>query len=294
MQKIFKIKTLEKFLVQNDKYYDIIKNMKNITKKYIQCVHNANKEATPQETIYAIKSAGFDGVFLQWFNKDWEFSQQEQLELCRKLGLEIPFVHLGYKGINDIWRDGDEGDILVKNYFHDLDICKSNDIDMVVMHLTSKTDAPSPSQTGIKRFQQIVDYAENLGIKIAFENTKIFGYLEYVFENIKNKNIGICFDSGHCHCHFEDEFNWEMFKDKIFAVHLHDNDKSKDQHLLPFDGIFDFHKFGEYIRKYKFEGTLMLEALPKNSDFYNDFTAEEFYAEAYERVKRLRRIVDGK
>lgn len=33
--------------------------------KYIQCVQNYNKNVTPQQTICAIKNAGFDGVFLQ-------------------------------------------------------------------------------------------------------------------------------------------------------------------------------------------------------------------------------------
>ena len=62
---------------------------RNTMIKYIQCVQNDNKNVTPQDTIYAIKNAGFNGAFLQWYNKDWEFSQQEQLNLCRKLGLEI-------------------------------------------------------------------------------------------------------------------------------------------------------------------------------------------------------------
>ena len=73
-------------------------------------------------------------------------------------------------------------------------------------------------------------------MKVAFENTKIKGYLEYVINNIKDENVGICFDAGHYHVHFDDEFNFEFFKDRIFAVHLHDNDKSDDLHLLPFDG----------------------------------------------------------
>ena len=99
-------------------------------------------------------------MFLQWFNKDWEFSQQEQLSLCRKLSFEIPFVHLGYKGINEIWKDSSEGDELVNNYLKDFDICKSNGIDMVVMHLTSKTDALPPNETGLNRVKAIVEYAE--------------------------------------------------------------------------------------------------------------------------------------
>lgn len=83
---------------------------------------------------------------------------------------------------------------------------------MVIMHLTSKSEAPKYNEIGLKRLQEIVDYAQKLNIKVAFENTKIKGYLDYVIDNIKNKNVGICFDSGHYHVHFNDEFdgtlNW--------------------------------------------------------------------------------------
>ena len=255
------------------------------TKKYIQCVHNNNKEVTPKETIYAIKNAGFDGVFLQWFNKSWEFSQQEQLELCRELGLEIPFVHLGYKGINDLWDTDAQCDELIDGYLNDLDVCKNNGVDMVVMHLTSKTDAPKPNEIGLKRLRKIIEYAEKLSIKIAFENTKIVGYLEYVFENIKSENIGICLDVGHCHAHFDDEFNWNVFKNKIWAVHLHDNDKSKDQHLLPFDGTIDWKFYEERLKESNYLGDITLESCYRND--YLKYSLEEFYKLALERAKQL-------
>ena len=254
--------------------------------KFIQCVHNNNKEVTPVETIYAIKNAGFDGVFLQWFNKNWEFSQQEQLELCRKLGLEILFVHLGYKGINDLWSEESQGDELVSGYLNDLDVCKNNRVDMVVMHLTSKTDAPPPSQIGLTRLKKIIEYAEKLNIKIAFENTKIFGYLEYVFENIKSDNIGICLDVGHCHAHFDDEFNWQFFKNKIWAVHLHDNDKSKDQHLLPFDGTIDWNYYETKLNEANYTGPVTLESCYRNE--YLKLSLEDFYKLSLERAKQLK------
>ncbi len=116
--------------------------------KYIQCVQNDNFNTTPKDTICAIKNAGFDGVFLQWYNKPWEFSQEQQLSLCKSLNLEVPFVHLGYKGINNIWTNCEEADELTENYLHDLDICAKNGINMVVMHLTSKSVAPTPNEGG--------------------------------------------------------------------------------------------------------------------------------------------------
>lgn len=259
--------------------------MKENIKKYIQCVHNNNKEVTPKETILAIKNAGFDGVFLQWFNKDWDFSQQQQLELCRELGLQIPFVHLGYKNINSLWEEGEDGENLVKGYFHDFDVCKDNGVEMVVMHLTSKNDVLPPNILGLSRLRKIISYAEKLGIKIAFENTKMWGYLEYVFENIKSKNIGVCFDSGHCHCHYDDKFSWSFFKDKIFLVHLHDNDKSKDQHLLPFDGTIDWGVYAKKLKEANYDGAIILESCYRND--YLKYSIEEFYKLSLERAKQI-------
>lgn len=36
---------------------------------------------------------------------------------------------------------------------------------------------------------------------------------------MKELAVAIHFDAGHYHAHFNDEFNFEFFKDRIFAVH---------------------------------------------------------------------------
>lgn len=79
-----------------------------------------------------------------------------------------------------------------------------------------------------------------MGVKVAFENVELDGYLKYIMENIKLNNLGICFDVGHCHLFFDDKFDTNYFKNKLFAIHLHDNDKSCDQHNLPFDGTINW------------------------------------------------------
>ena len=175
-------------------------------------VSNPNKDVSAIETIDAIRNAGFTNVFIQWYNRDWKPTQEEQLEYIRKKGLNIIFAHLGYQNINNLWLEKEAGDKLVDRYKNDIKICRNNNIPMVIMHLTSKSEAPKYNEIGLKRLQEIVDYAKKLNIKVAFENTKIKGYLDYVIDNIKNKNVGICFDSGHYHVHFNDEFdgtlNW--------------------------------------------------------------------------------------
>ena len=254
-------------------------------KKIAVVIQNSNENVTPLETIDAIKKAGFKDVFVQWYNKDWKYSQEEQLKYAKEQGLNIIFAHLGYKNINDLWEENDNGDKLVENYKKDIEICRKNNIPMVVMHLTSKKVAPKYNEIGLKRIIEIVNYAKECNIKVAFENTKIKGYLEYVIQNLDNDNVGICYDAGHCHVHFDDEFPYEMFKNRIFAVHLHDNDKSDDLHLLPFDGTINWQTVIKKLKDCNYDGPVTLEPCYRYD--YLNLTLDEFYKKAYEIGKKI-------
>ena len=105
-------------------------------------VSNDNTTVTPFETIDAIAAAGFRKIFLQWYNRPWEITQEQQLAYARRKGLTVIFAHLGYKGLNAIWAAGDEGEQLTEGYLRDLDVMRDNGIDHVVMHLNGKLEAP--------------------------------------------------------------------------------------------------------------------------------------------------------
>lgn len=249
------------------------------------CVNNANKKVSVIDTINSIKKAGFKNVFIQWYDKDWDISQQEQVDLCKNENLNIIFAHLGYQNINSIWKKGKEGDELVTRYQNNIKDCKANGIDLVVMHLTSNIIAPRYNETGLNRIRKITEYAKELGVRVAFENTKIKGYLEYVLGNITDSNVGLCFDSGHYHVHFKDEFNFEFFKDRIFAVHLHDNDQSDDLHLMPYDGTLDWDKTIENLNKANYKGAITLELTYRYQ--YLEDSLDNFYKKGYEIAEKL-------
>lgn len=256
-----------------------------MVEKFIQCVQNQNKNVSVKETILAIKNAGFDGAFVQWYDEDWEIGQQEQVDLCKKLGLEIEFAHLGYQNMNDIWLDNQIGEDLTNRYLKNLVECKNNNIDMVVIHLQSKFDAPAPNKIGLERFKRVIELAEKLKIKVAFENTKIQGYLEYIIDNIKSNYVGICLDVGHLHCHFKDKLDWEKFKNKIFAVHLHDNFGEKDEHLLPFEGTLDWKWIVQELKNANYNGPITLESCYRNQ--YLNSSVNDFYKSSFESAKNL-------
>ena len=253
------------------------------------CIQNSNKRVSAIDTINSIKNNGYKNVFVQWYDKDWKISQEEQVKLCKKLGLNIIFAHLGYQNINSIWEEGQAGDKEVERYKKDIKNCKENEIDMVIMHLVSGNVATQYNELGLERLRQITEYAKKLDVKIAFENTKIKGYLEYVLSNIKDENIGICFDAGHYHAHFNDEFNFELFKNRIFAVHLHDNDKSDDLHLIPFDGTLDWQDTMRKLKESNYSGPITLELCYRYE--YLNMSLDEFYKLGYERGIKLAELI---
>ena len=258
--------------------------------KFYQCVQNENENVSVKDTIKAIKEAGFDGVFVQWYNKDWEVSQEEQLKFCKEVGLEVPFVHLNYNRIRDIWADGPAGDEVIEEYIDDLNKCKEYGINLVMMHVIPYGIKPEKNIIAVKRYQRIVDYAEKLGIKVAFENTRYFGFLEYIFEYIKNDNVGICFDSGHYHCHFKDKFSWNLFRDKIFILHLHDNNGEWDEHKLPFDGNLDWNDVANKLKDANYKGVISLESCYRK-DYANNMDVYEFYKRSFESAKKIDQLL---
>lgn len=251
-------------------------------------ISNDNQKITPIETIDAIHNAGFKNVFIQWYDANWECNQEEQLNYVKSLGLNVLFAHLGYQNINTIWEDTDDGDELINRYKQDIDSCKQNNIPMVVMHLTRHTEAPIYGEIGLKRFQKIVDYAKGLGIKVAFENTKIKGYLDYIMDNIKNDNAGVCFDSGHYHAHFKGELDFEKYKNRIFAVHLHDNNGERDMHQIPFDGTIDWASIIDNLEKANYNGPITLEVCYVED--YLELTPLEFYKKGHQTGEILTKM----
>ncbi len=96
----------------------------------------------------------------------------------------------------------------------------------------------------LETWQPLNERAEKLGVKIAVEN--IFedepSNLKLLAERMSSGNFGICFDAGHCNLFSAVPMStWlEDLKPYIIELHIHDNDKSADQHLPIGDGNVDF------------------------------------------------------
>lgn len=252
--------------------------------------HDYSKNGTGfEESLKAIVGAGFKNIFIQWYDNDkiWRTPQKEQLQRMRESGLNIIFAHLGYQNINTLWEDGIQGDNEVERYKQDIKDCKENEIDLVIMHLAKKYDK-RPNEIGLNRIRQIVKFAKGLGVKIAFENVDDERYVEYVLDNIKDDNVGLCFDSGHFHCFSKDKFDITKYRNRVLAVHLHDNNGNGDMHLIPGDGTLNWEQVMTNLARCNYNGPITVELI-----FYTSYYPEgvdSFFEKGYEKAKELERL----
>ncbi|MDH3675082.1 MAG: TIM barrel protein, partial [Anaerolineae bacterium] len=75
----------------------------------------------------------------------------------------------------------------------------------------------------------------------------------------------LCCDSGHANIGGDRMDRLEPLKDRLLAVHLHDNDGASDQHNLPFDGTIDWSRLARLIAESSYAKCVNLEVKIHNT-----------------------------
>lgn len=110
-------------------------------------------------------------------------------------------------------------------------------------------------EKSLETWKPLIKRAASLGVKIAIEN--IFedepSNLKMLMKEIHSENFGLCFDTGHFNLFSKAPLeHWlKSLAPYIYEFHVHDNDKSMDQHLPVGDGTFDFRTLFSCLDKKK-------------------------------------------
>jgi len=245
-----------------------------------------------KQRFQMIKNTGFDAVAL-WWGDEFE-DKNSQPEIARKLGLDIDNVHAPCKNPNDFWIDGLNGDDYLHTLLSCISDCERHNIPTVVIHITRLSSKPEVTQTGLERMKRLVDFAEKKKVNLALENLDSIQHLDYIYENIKSKYLGFCYDSGHEYFNHRDADCLTRYGDKLLAVHLHDNCGDDDTHLLPFDGNIEWDIVVQKLKKCRDIRYLTLEIdyNPKHekSVLYKGLSADEYLTLAFKRLLLLKQI----
>ena len=234
--------------------------------------------------IELMKENGFDRTF---FLGDSPLLTDNLVDKVKRSGIVFDTLHAPFDGINEMWKEGADGDKMLERLIKTVSRCSGYEIPVAVVHLSSGRPAPVISDIGNYRFSKLMEYAEKQNVTIAFENQRFVANIASVLE--QHSAAGFCWDVGHEGCFTKGRRYMPLFGERLSAVHIHDNHhvQDEDEHLLPYDGVTDFDYVAKTLADYDFGGTLMLEVFRSESKRYNDSSAEEYYRRAGDASKKL-------
>lgn len=247
------------------------------------------------DALEKIRQAGFETVFTGENDPKTVYNFKER---CEQLGLSVDSLHAPFRGINSFWIPGLAYRDLRNGIYSSIDAASGADIPVIVCHVSSGWFPPQLCDIGFQRFDELVDYAISKNVKVAFENLRKVGNLAAIMERYeKIPEVGFCYDFGHEHGYTATVHFLELFGDRVFCTHIHDNHGRSqedyygepDEHLMPFDGNLDYADAMKRLCQTNYTGALTLEIGQKGE--YLEKSHKEFLQIAYERLRRISALI---
>ena len=118
---------------------------------------------------------------------------------------------------------------------------------------------------------ELLQTAKEHDIVICFENMPMPNFaigspeeiLQFV-EKMNDEHFQICLDTGHVAVYENENLAdaVRLFGDHMKVMHVHDNDGTRDQHLLPYFGVINWEEFGAALKEIGYEGVFSFETSP--------------------------------
>ncbi len=241
------------------------------------------------EQIRLIKKNGFSSCFLMGRGDNFD----EIASKIQDAGITIDNLHAPFDGINAMWNEGEDGDAMLERLKECVSMAKRHGIPLIVVHLSSGKKPPMINDIGNARFAELMAFAREQGVKIAYENQRVLSNLALMLEHYDDAVF--CWDIGHETCFANGREYMPLFGNRLAALHVQDNtcEADKDLHLIPYDGTIDLDKAARYIAKTGFDGCVMLELIKVKCEMYDNISAEEYYERAAAAARRFADAIDS-
>lgn len=160
-----------------------------------------------------------------------------------EFSIHAPFNDLNIASLNPFIRN------TALNYLKDtIKYIDMLGIDLLTLHPghQSPTGIYYPKKVkeiNLRSIRMLAEFAKDYSITLALENMPIKSWTlgntaEEILEMIDGSKIGICFDIGHAF--IQNQINNFLDNiDRIFNIHIHDNNGRRDEHLVLGDGEID-------------------------------------------------------
>lgn len=259
----------------------------------IGIIMHAIKGLSDEEYVKTVSELGFQNIFTGTYTTPQKHA--ELADLFAKYGITYETLHSPFHYINDMWLDCEGGDVMLRELKTCIDHCVASGAKIAIVHLSSGLTPPPVTDLGRKRFTELVTYAQQKNIIVAFENQRFLSNLAWAFETFKPEDsVAFCWDCGHESCFTPGREYMPLFGNRLICTHIHDNfgEFNCDNHQIPFEGKIDYHHFAEHIRRSGYQGSLTLE-VGCNAKFLEGEEPIPYLQRAAAAAKKLRCMVDG-
>lgn len=188
---------------------------------------------------------------------------------CDAAGIAVQSVHAPFAGMWDLARSDARGRTeAVEAHARLIEWCAVLASPVLVVHPgDALTDAAEDaSRRAAESLAALAPLAEFAGITLAVENMPP-GYvccsplaIAELVRAVDHPSLGSCLDTGHAHIAGGDApAGVATLAESLVSLHLHDNDGSSDQHLLPGRGTIDWPRFAAALADIGYDGRAVLE-----------------------------------
>ncbi|MGI5820212.1 MAG: sugar phosphate isomerase/epimerase family protein [Armatimonadota bacterium] len=234
---------------------------------------------SPWPCLRAIAEAGFTHVhWCHHWNTDFLYSAPEISQILRwlgELGLSVTDIHAS-AGQEKAWASELEYERLagVELVVNRLEMAARLGCDVAVLHIPAEPEEPAARLAYWERLRRSLDAlmgcSRTTGVRIALENggtPESWVPIVRVLSEYGPEFAGLCYDAGHGNISGDGLDRLEAHSDRLLSVHLHDNDGSGDQHLLPFMGTVQWGRLAGLIAGSSYEKWVNLEVSQARSGY---------------------------
>ena len=249
--------------------------------KLITTTHMLETRFGLKQAIKIIKENGFDGYDCSLFESmkpGKPLALTAALDYAREVrvfadsvGLPCTQTHAPFP----VLKNTLDMDAVVETQLRAIEISAILGAEIIVIHPASCTDVHGNFE---HLYSKLLPKAEELGIKIATENMFFFDaktktaspaacgtvedFIRYV-DYPKSEHFTACLDIGHAELNNMEgavKFIKQMGRNRILALHVHDNDKKTDKHVIPFSGVTDWKAVCKALAEIDYSGNFTFEA----------------------------------
>ncbi len=157
--------------------------------------------------------------------------------------------------------------------------------DVIIIHIPEE---PGPADEKVLFWSQLHKSMDELqkiavprGIRIALENLfpSNFTTIHRLFDEYDPSFLGLCYDTGHGNINDKNFEQFDILKDRLISVHLHDNNGMTDDHNLVFSGTIDWERVAGILASSAYTKCVSMELMIWKSETKDE---DKFLARAFE------------